>query len=387
MATGRTRSACAADGSSKGKRKRKQKAGPSAGTSALIEALGGLGLQLEAPVRAGSKVSKQAAEKASGVAAAAAVEGERVGVQLFDSTIEVPVDSFLQILKEVCALPSGYRHLLRSVQLVSKSWLHASREPGLITALDSLPESVTMTTLTMLLKQPRFSHVKRIGFSHKIKVGKTGGKALAQVAPHLTHIDMLCDRKNHPSAETGLEIAGAIPTLSSLGVDMWNFDAYAIACFARKMGTRLRQLQLEPESILNHYVSDYAMRALAQNCPNLRMLYIRNPASDHQYGYDLQRDGLTDDGVLAVLEGCKQLECAAASPLPARFAERRPQSLSERLSAQVPRAVQDAERQAARLRGHRRRPERLAQAAAATHAPARQHPRTGEAEARQGRGG
>jgi hypothetical protein len=269
---------------SAGKRKRVE---PSGGTRTLLDALSHHGVQIETAAKSIGNTS---------VVEAVAASGAMSGILLFDGRLELPLGCFQLILAHC-----GTKSLLTSVQRIAKGWLSACREPSLYKSLDCLPLAITMTPLLVLLKQPKFSRVERLVLHHKIKLGKTGAKQLGAVAKHLKHIDACSDHHLHLGDHDVLALVEAIPTLSSLRLDMWNATSYGISQAAVHIGARLQHLHIQPDNITEHYMSDASLLQIARGCPELNSLSIRGSFPGHNVREQRGRDGLTHNGLLALL--------------------------------------------------------------------------------------
>jgi hypothetical protein len=118
------------------------------------------------------------------LAQATAVAGGQAGVPLLGGRLEMPTECLELVLRH-----SSTKSLLISLCRVTKGWLAACRDASLYTTLDCVPLSVPMTGLLALLKQPKFGRVEQLVFHHKMKLGTTGAKQLAVLAPNLWHVD------------------------------------------------------------------------------------------------------------------------------------------------------------------------------------------------------
>ena len=109
-----------------------------------------------------------------------------------------------------------------------------------------------------ILQQPKFSHVQRLCFREKMKLGKAGPK-LRLACPNLEHLDFgYSDDKVHPSNDGLLEfLALGFPRLNSIAVDMWNLTAFGIqaACVSPHLGPNLQHLRMTTCTICGHYAS------------------------------------------------------------------------------------------------------------------------------------
>lgn len=307
---GPTGETAAADGKRAAK-KRKTAAGSTAPASAaILAALATLDVKLEKSTsKALSLQSKEAAATHRAVEATASA-GTLCGLPFFGGTLELPSECFFLILRAAGAKP-----ILTSLQKVAKGWLAAARDPALYTTLDYLPLAVTMAPLIALLSQPKFRLVESLTLHHKHKLGKSGAEKLGKAAPHLAHINARRDNKLHFTDDDVISLAVNIPSLTSLTVDMWSFSQRGVTSFAFNMGARLRHLNVEVDTITNHYMSNWALYALAQHCPELRSLEIHTTS---YHIYTPAYDRLDKCGVLALLgivpvrrgvvDGCFKLE-------------------------------------------------------------------------------
>ena len=309
-----------------GKKRKKAKASgatgsAATGTPALLAVLKQLDVQLSAN-RVSTKVSKAAKEKASMAVARLGTQGECEGITFHNGTYVVPFEVWAIVLECLTDGPPKGKDSLRYsryapasalgnilsrvVPRVAKSWLASAQDPKLFTSLERLSSSMTMTALVQLLKQPKFALVERLAFRHKMKLGKTTSKALAAACPNLKHVDMgFADSKVHATGEILSELFVCAPHLESLSVDMWSLGSWELAGAVGKLGGKLKCLQVANEPITSHYMTDLVLRALSEKCPNLRSLYVTNSS----YSYRAEYDRLTDAGVVAMLDGCNELEC------------------------------------------------------------------------------
>ena len=71
------------------------------------------------------------------------------------------------------------------------------------------------------------------------------------------------------------DVGDCVPGLTGLSFDLWTADSWGITCFAKSYGGGLKTLEIQFDTIVNHYVTSDAMAAISNGCPNLQHLHVK----------------------------------------------------------------------------------------------------------------
>lgn len=222
-------------------------------------------------------------------------------------SICLPEDSFHNVLGHLTG-----RDVV-GISLVDKAWLSASRSPLLWTSLDQTSgftnnsKSKNMTSVLQLLARPQFANLKALTLPTKIKLGKTSLKQIAKLCPSLEELDMGFTHHLggiHPKDSDLMDVAEHLPGLSGIGVDMWSATSGGIQSMVLSMGSNLRCIRVQGDTITEHYLSDGTLTTIASSCPNLTEFAYKLSRSY----YKSWRDGVTHSGIIALVRGCRKLE-------------------------------------------------------------------------------
>ena len=80
-----------------------------------------------------------------------------------------------------------------------------------------------------------------------------------------------------------------------------------VSRFIKLHGNRLVELCIKPHtwSGMEHYLSDATLKIVSNHCPSLTELFLSYGDSFAMYNYQNDEDGVTDQGVIAVLTKCQ----------------------------------------------------------------------------------
>eukprot|EP00956_Cyclotella_meneghiniana_P017259 scaffold27914_cov35-Cyclotella_meneghiniana.AAC.1 len=213
------------------------------------------------------------------------------------STIEVPEDSFVNILRYLDG-----RELAKA-SCVCKVWLSVTRLPivwedGLDMSSLNYNKVLNMTGLLKLLQRPQFANVKAFAFPKKVKIGDNTMKQLAKALPHLEALDLSDSKAKDQHVMAAIE---NFPSLNALRIDTWfSLTSSGITSAVQMMGEQLLDLRID--AILS-YVSQSTMEAIVTHCPNLEYFAYRN----NGYSYYPNSDDVTGESVVALVRACRRL--------------------------------------------------------------------------------
>lgn len=204
-----------------------------------------------------------------------------------------------------------------TVPLVSKAWLAASRVPAVWERLEiksggGTNNNFNMTDVLGILQQPHLSQVKHLTLPRKIKFGKAGLKKLAAACPLLESLDL---KKMNPKDAELLECLKNFPHLTGLSISLWRSTGSGVTEFAKAAGARLQSLHVEGSSIINSYLHDRDLRAIAEHCPNLHTFGYSIWPEERSY-YEGVKDGGTHAGLIALVQGCASLKALKLNFMP-----------------------------------------------------------------------
>ena len=165
-----------------------------------------------------------------------------------------------------------------------------------------------MTTMAQVLLQPRFSLLENLTIHNKIKLGKGGAKAIASACPALKHVGW-----KRSTAQGLQELILHCRALESLKITLYNLRWDEVSPILIAMGARLKHLQLKggfcPSS---GYLSLNQPHSVlwSKSCPNLRSLSLeqRSGFGNGEYAYMAERDRVSDQGLIVLLDNCAHLE-------------------------------------------------------------------------------
>ena len=160
----------------------------------------------------------------------------------------------------------------------------------------------TMTELHRLLRStPVFKGLQALRLPPGCQLGKRGAAQLAASCPRLQHLDLgyMYTGVSVSVAEM-LDLPGALEELSSLRFSTLWLDGAVVGSLAEAMGSRLVDLRVEGALNSRAYLKDGDMAVVSKSCPRLRCFALHY--SGERYLHSL--DGLTAEGVLAVVAGC-----------------------------------------------------------------------------------
>ena len=332
---------------------RKPEPPTSTGTSSLISALRQLGVQMDTPSRATSTAAKTKLAKVAKAVAIVAEEGQQAGVAFFGGAFYLPEELFVHTLS---LLPTKRNNpsveLILTVPLVAKAWLAASLDPTLHKALRA-PKKMAISALLNVLSQPRFSRVEVLHLGSAFKFGKTGAAALSAACPHLCEIDLTdaivtCNEFKSVTAEfpqlSGLSFFARSATIDALHDpdDQHNRCEGYLLCAALAPFANLLRLEVTIDEGGITDLGDRVLRHLASHCPRLQELSMTTPSYATSWrgrwqnclDRHTERQQLTDDGVIALLGGCPELQRLALGPT--LLVETAFQTISDQLSAKPP---------------------------------------------------
>eukprot|EP00956_Cyclotella_meneghiniana_P005206 scaffold6482_cov45-Cyclotella_meneghiniana.AAC.9 len=213
------------------------------------------------------------------------------------STIEVPEDSFVNILRYLDG-----RELAKA-SCVCKVWLSVTRLPvvwedGVDMSSLNYNKVLNMTSLLKLLQRPQFANVKAFAFPKKVKIGDNTMKQLAKALPHLEALDLSDSKAKDQHVMAAIE---NFPSLNALRIDTWfSLTLSGITSAVQMMGEQLLDLRID--AILS-YVSQSTMEAIVTHCPNLEYFAYRN----NGYSYYPNSDDVTGENVVALVRACRRL--------------------------------------------------------------------------------
>jgi hypothetical protein len=131
------------------------------------------------------------------------------------------------------------------------------------------------------------------------------------VCPHLESLDIGFTFRSgvKPKDHDLIKAAEQIPSLNSISFDMWSLTgSHAISSMARAMGNQLLDLKISTNSITTRYLSDSTMIVIGQCCKQLRKFTYELVYYEQYYAQTESRDLLSDDGIIALVDGCRKLE-------------------------------------------------------------------------------
>ena len=228
------------------------------------------------------------------------------------TTIDVPEVCFVNMLQYL----SG-NEILKTIPLVCKAWLSASRLPvvwedGVDLSRMNLDEKLmNMTSLLKILGRPQFSTLKGLAIPYNAKIGKNSMKQLAKVLPHLETLDLgyyhsglnWTAKANCTNGDL-LAATELFTNLTSFRIDMCKITSDGIGNAVRVMGENLVELVAHAATIEKNYITVEAMETIATNCPNLKSFQYETNTSH----YDPSLDGVTGACVVNLVQKCRRLE-------------------------------------------------------------------------------
>ena len=158
-----------------------------------------------------------------------------------------------------------------------------------------------MTSFIKLLGRVQFANLKSLSLPSKLKLGKTSPKQIAAACPL---IEMLDITRVKAKDDALVAVAEHFPRLGSVKTDMWHVTSIGIQNAAQALGEQLLSLEIRGDTITKHYLSDNATMEIGRSCPNLRHFSFKVCS---MY-YESTLDNLTGAGVLALVDGCRNLE-------------------------------------------------------------------------------
>jgi hypothetical protein len=219
-----------------------------------------------------------------------------------------------------------------NVSTVNKVWLSISRKPEVWNRLDSKNglawygkhKRLNMTSLLALLSRPQFANLKYLQLPNKCKVGKNSLRSISKSCPNLETFDMGGSRGSDSDLLTASEIFSNLTGLHFRMGDISNngimsavrmmgeshlvpvlfliLSFYPICSTCSILGTQLLDLRIKKNYYLSKFLSDEAVGAIAEFCPNLK--HFTYQSTDHM----LASRELSASSITGLIRKCHCLE-------------------------------------------------------------------------------
>jgi hypothetical protein len=193
------------------------------------------------------------------------------------------------------------------ISRVSKQWMSVATDPTLWKSLDrtvlSSENRISMSSMLRVLDRPQFGMLKHLALPRGVKIGKTGAKALAKIAPGLQSLDA-----GYTSSSMHLregELSGLLQqcaSLTAVGFDTHGIDSYEMLAIITGNKGMLTEIHIDFSWCGANYVEGSALQAMT-HCPSLSTLTLRRDSICDQY-YVPWRDGISTLALIRIIDAC-----------------------------------------------------------------------------------
>jgi hypothetical protein len=226
------------------------------------------------------------------------------------SGVAIAPDVFESILEYLSPFDTTHK-----ISLVSRPWLAAARSPNLWRTLDNdhglMYKSTTVSNMDQLLKllaRPQFACLRTLVPPEKVRMRTKALDQISKFCPLMESIDVGFSLWSHMKIDDAglLSLPSLFPHLKAVQLGMEKATAAGIASFCERAGDRLVSIRIHDKSYhVRKKISDSIMKnIIARSCPNLEH-FDYSGTYHNMDGFD---DEFSDEGVIALLDGCSKLK-------------------------------------------------------------------------------